>query len=286
MNNFRSLKCPNCGFPFQIVKVEKLFCPTCKVIFPIISGIPVFGAEDEIEKWTSYHVDSANARHVAQGAYINDEPTAGSAYYADFIPSSARKVLDVGGGDGNTTALWASNHPDGEVWVMDLSLHGLRKVLRRGFPNMYPVCSAADQSFPFTNEYFDVVSTVFMIEHLDSSAQDRFYREAYRVLSPGGKLIVASDTAFYDKAIHPFERWLRNGKYVSNDPTHINLMRPRQCEKSIREGGFDLVGRAIHWVAGRHYLAKIFYRFCPAGLAERFFSTMYIIEAMKMEDDR
>lgn len=126
----------------------------------------------------------------------------------------------------------------------------------------------------------DVVNTVFMVEHMPSSALDRFYREAWRVLNPGGCLIVASDTAFYDKVIHPIERLVRQGR---NDPTHINLMTPRQCVASIAKHDFLIKERTIHWVAGRHAFARGIYKILPAGVAEALFSTIYVTVAHKPE---
>jgi len=164
---------------------------------------------------------------------------------------------------------------------MDLSHHGLKKVQRRQLANMIPVCAPADHRFPFPDDHFDVVSTVFMVEHLSPSSLARFYDEARRVLRPGGKLVVASDTAFYDAFVHPFERLLRHGRYVRNDPTHINLMSPRQCEAGVRAAGFELADRTIHWIAGRLNLARGFYKLLPQGVAETLFSTMYVIVADK-----
>jgi len=162
---------------------------------------------------------------------------------------------------------------------MDLSLHGLKKVLRRRLPNMTPVCAPVDRRFPFPDAYFDVISTVFMVEHLPPDALARFYREARRVLKPGGKLVVASDTRFYDAVLHPLERLIKTGKYVKNDPTHINLMTPKQCEAGISAGGFNLDQRVIHWVAGRHRIIRGLYRLLPAKFAEALFSTMFVISA-------
>jgi ubiquinone/menaquinone biosynthesis C-methylase UbiE len=164
---------------------------------------------------------------------------------------------------------------------MDLSLHGLKKVQRRHLTNMLPVCAAADQKFPFPDNHFDVVSTVFMVEHLTPLSLSRFYAEAQRVLRPCGKLVVASDSAFYDNVVHPIERFVRQNRYIPNDPTHINLMNPRQCEAGIRAAGFIPDSRTIHWIAGRWALARFIYRILPQHFTEIAFSTMYIITARK-----
>lgn len=280
--NYRELCCSGCGSQLEPGD-DKFICRGCGAVTPLFEGIPVFGNAEEIEQWTRYHADPGGAKYIANGAYTAVAPTKSNSFYSRFISGAASNVLDVGGGDGNTTSDWAERHPAATVHVMDLSLHGLKKVQRRNLPNMAPICAPADRRFPFPDRFFDVVSTVFMIEHLAPDALDRFYKEAWRVLKPEGHLVVASDTAFYDKVLHPLERFLRNGRYVRNDPTHINLMSPRQCERGLIKHGFQLCERTIHWVAGRHKLARVAYRLLPASVSESLFSTMYIVISKKSE---
>lgn len=285
--NLEYFRCPDCGGEMELATEsqenlqDQIFCKVCTAKYPFLENIPIFGNKDEVEKWTRYHTDPDNVRHVASGGYIAEEPSLHNAYYSRFIPDDASRVLDVGGGDGNTTSHWASQHPGSIVYVMDLSMHGLNKVQRRGLSNMFSVCAPADRRFPFPENYFDVVSTIFMVEHLSTSGLGTFYREAHRVLKPGGRLVVASDTAYYDKIVHPFERLIRHGRYIRNDPTHINLMTPFQCESGIKENGFRLFDRSIHWIAGRYILVKAIYKLFPSRLSEAIFSTMYVIVATK-----
>ena len=274
------LSCPRCGAAIDQVR-GRLVCGDCSASYPLVEGIPIFGDQEEIERWTNYHTDPDSDRHIASGGYISTEPTHHNEYYTRFIPDDVLRVLDVGGGDGNTTSCWAERHPKGIVYVMDLSLHGLKKVQRRNQSNMVPICAPADRRLPFMDAYFDVVSTVFMVEHLTPAAVRRFYREAARVLKPNGRLVVASDTKFYDQFTHPLERLIRQGRFIRNDPTHINLMTPRQCEMGIASEGYRLIDRSVHWVAGRHSYIRAFYRLLPAGVAEAVFSTMYVIVAEK-----
>ena len=277
---YENLTCTSCGAVLECFD-KQLNCISCFNHYPLLDGIPLFGEQDEIDQWTQYHTDPENSRLIASGGYLSEKPSPDNSYYSCFIPDESARVLDVGGGDGNTTSYWAKRHPESSVHLMDLSLHGLHKALRRNLPNMIPVCAPADRRFPFPDAHFDVVTTVFMIEHLRPDALTRFYREANRVLKPGGRLVVASDTRFYDSIIHPLERLVRNGQYVKNDPTHINLMTPRECEAWIAAEGFQLAERKIHFVAGRYGIARALYRLLPAGFAESIFSTMFVLTAKK-----
>lgn len=274
------LSCTQCQ-TVLLQQGDHLNCPGCNAHFAVHNGVPIFGNNEEIQEWTAYHTELGQTGKVASGAYLGEKPAPNNAYYSRFIPDDACLVLDAGGGDGNASADWAEHHQNASVHVMDLSLHGLSKVQRRGLPNLIPVCAATDSRFPFASNQFDVVSTVFMVEHMEPDALNRFLVEAHRTLKSGGLLIVASDSPFYDRVVHPFERLIRQGRYVGNDPTHINLMTPRECEKFVHEQGFTLASRTVHWVAGRHALARGIYKLLPDAIAEAMFSTMYVITARK-----
>jgi SAM-dependent methyltransferase len=271
--------CPACKEKTLEEKPERMECPGCESHFPIVDGIPVFEGYNSIGKWTEYHTNGSD--RISEGRYASEQPSAPTEYYSQFIPDGAVRVLDVGGGDGNTTADWAQRHPEATVYVADLSLHGLRKIERRGIRNMIPVCTSADVRFPFPDGFFDVVSTVFMIEHLADEALSRFYAEARRLLRFSGTLVVATDTRFYDSIVHPLERLLRKGKYVPNDPTHINLTWPERAKRQIEASGFRVEGKRVHMIAGRHVLAQKMYGMLPRGFAEKYLSTMFILSARK-----
>ena len=273
-------RCVDCGGGVHEAD-GALACTDCGRNYPMVNGIAMFGSEHEVAMWTAYHTTPFGPHHSGVQHYKSDVPSAAREIYTQFIPGEATRVLDAGGGDGNTTADWAARHPSAAVHVMDLSLHGLMKVQRRGLANMIPVCASADIRFPYADDYFDVVSTVFMVEHMACAALERFYAQAMRVLRPGGHLVVASDTPIFDRFVHPLVRVVRQGRYVPNNPTHINLMTPRQCEAGVRAAGFEPAGREIHWVAGRFSLVRLLYRLLPSALAEAAFSTMYIVVARK-----
>lgn len=280
----KTFTCISCGNFLEFSNI--LYCPSCSSFYPLLDGIPLFVDNDEIERWTYYHVDPNIPANESskQVRYIDDIPSPPNPYYTRFIPDEAMTVLDAGGGDGNATADWAIHHPWSTVYVLDPSLHALRKVLRRQLPNMIPICAVADRRLPFPNNYFDVIITVFMVEHLSPRALSRFYTEARRVLKPGGKLIVASDTRFYYTVIRPLEYFIKKRKFIKNDPTHVNLMNPKQCEIMIKSKKFVIIDRIVHWLGGRHLFMKMFYNLLPKEFAESMFSTMYIIIAQKSKD--
>lgn len=99
---------------------------------------------------------------------------------ASRIPASARRVLDVGCGEG-TFARYVADAGrlvvgvDTDSAVLPRSSHGER----------FAVASA--ESLPFPDETFDAVTMTMVLHHLHV---DRALGEAVRVLAPGGVLLI------------------------------------------------------------------------------------------------
>jgi SAM-dependent methyltransferase len=53
-------------------------------------------------------------------------------------------------------------------------------------------------SIPFEESYFDVITMLAVAEHLNPESLVELYKEAYRVLRPGGRLIVTTPAARSD----------------------------------------------------------------------------------------
>lgn len=99
------------------------------------------------------------------------------------IPNAA-DVLEVGCGDGACAAEIALRAPGVRYLGMDVNPEAWRETAGFTF-----VPGSAD-AIPFANESFDVVLSMFVIEHLVFPAL--FLDEAWRVLRPGGRLLVVA----------------------------------------------------------------------------------------------
>lgn len=97
-----------------------------------------------------------------------------------------KKILDVGAGTGRISI--PLSDLGGEVFALDSSEEML-KVLKRKKPHITTILGDAEH-MPFKNNMFDIVLATFMIVHLKDPT--RFFDEAYRVLKPGGQLVVTN----------------------------------------------------------------------------------------------
>jgi SAM-dependent methyltransferase len=56
----------------------------------------------------------------------------------------------------------------------------------------------SEPRLPFDAEYFDVVTLLAVVEHLDPENMAALFRESHRVLSPGGMVVLSTPAAWSD----------------------------------------------------------------------------------------
>src|SRR5690625_851421 len=108
---------------------------------------------------------------------------------ADVRPGM--RVLDIAGGTGDLARAFARRAGEyGEVWLTDINASMLRvgrdRLLDDGLMTPAAVCDA--EKLPFPDGYFDRVSVAFGLRNM--THKDRALAEMYRVLKPGGKVLV------------------------------------------------------------------------------------------------
>lgn len=146
------------------------------------------------------------------------------------------RVLDVGCGNGYTLGLLLEKGCC--VTGVDVSETGI-EVARRTHPDGRFEVAAADERLAerFAGERFDLVISTEVVEHLYDPRS--FARGCFRVLRPGGRLIVST----------PYHGWLKNlvisiaGRWDSHanplwDGGHIKLWSRRTLAALLLESGF------------------------------------------------
>jgi len=102
-------------------------------------------------------------------------------------------VLDVGCGTGEVTLLAKTRAKDGKVYGIDpvpeMIAVARNKAARKGLEIDFRV--GVIESLPFTDASIDVVTSSLMMHHLPDDLKVHGLAEIYRVLRPGGHLLIA-----------------------------------------------------------------------------------------------
>ena len=183
-----ALRCPVCAGALA-PETAALRCTVCGRTYPVAGDVPVLVAD----------TDAAHVAHYAADAALFDyfeEPGAATAHeerrlherILQALPARPARVLDVGCGRAWVAAAFL---PRGvSVVSLDASADNPQRALDRlPAPNHAGVAADA-LALPFADGTFDAVVAAEITEHVPDPA--RFLAELFRVLRPGGRLVVTT----------------------------------------------------------------------------------------------
>ncbi|MGA9797477.1 MAG: class I SAM-dependent methyltransferase [Terriglobales bacterium] len=169
----------------------------------------------------------------------------GESTLLECIPSTVKRVLDLGTGDGRLLALVKLAHPDVTAIAIDFS-PAMLEAARRRFgedPSVTVLAHNLEDSLPDLGN-FDAVVSSFAIHHLVHERKHALYAEIYERLNRGGVFCNLEHVASPTPELH--EEFLRRIGYTveSEDPSNKLLDLETQL-RWLREIGFSDVD--CHW---------------------------------------
>lgn len=191
------------------------------------------------------------AEHVARYLELADEyprRAEGESVLLDHVPRDARRILDLGAGDGRLLAMLRIDRPHVRGVALDLSELMLEAARKRfaGDERVELVRHDLAEPLPAIGR-FDAVVSSMAIHHLEHERKRSLYGEIFDVLEPGGVFAnfehVASPThrlhlAFYAAIGEPLEH---------EDPSD-RLLDVQSQLAWLREAGFDDVDCYWKWL--------------------------------------
>ena len=219
--------CPHCKGSVKISDEysEKLFCSACDAFYPIKQGIPVF--EKNISQSMEGYWEAVAPCDIL-------EP-----YLLEFLPKDRtfENVLDLGSGEGRATAVIVTVATK-NVIAVDTSFNSLLRLNEHLLPRVFPVNADAKQ-LPFPDNYFDLVISLSMVEHIPYDELKIVFLEVFRSLKKEGIFLVRNDAWFYG-VLEKLR--IRPGQFGRKpDETHINMMTGQRFRHLLEETGFTIV---------------------------------------------
>ena len=174
--------------------------------------------------------------------------TEGEATLLEFIPKTARRILDLGTGDGRLLVLAKSELDTGvESVALDFSPAMLEAARKRfaADSSVTIVAHNLDNPLPALGK-FDAVVSCFVIHHLVHERKRALYAEIHAMLNPGGVFCNLEHVASPTLRLH--EEFLhRTGNTVKHEDPSNKLLDVATQLQWLREIGFVDVDCQWKW---------------------------------------
>jgi tRNA (cmo5U34)-methyltransferase len=198
---------------------------------------------EPVNLWTS----NEHVRDYLERADSISHRGEGESALLEFIPPGARRILDLGTGDGRLLALVRHAHPSTEAVAVDFSPTMLEAARKRfaGESSVSVISHNLDGPLPALGT-FDAVISCFAIHHLVHERKRALYAEIYGLLNPGGVFCNLEHVASVSPRLHR-EFLERIGFTVETEDPSNKLLDVETQLGWLREIGFGDVDCQWKW---------------------------------------
>ena len=146
--------------------------------------------------------DEYYAKHAASIRLSGESPEYFHRYKVEDVAETLqrsgrmpRKILDFGGGVGNSLEHMRRHFPSSEIVLLDPSAKSLR-IAEQRHPGIAKFQQFDGRSIPFPDESFDLVFAACVFHHIPEQEHVPLLAEIRRVLTGGGSLFVFEHNPF------------------------------------------------------------------------------------------
>ena len=165
-----------------------------------------------------------------------------------------RRVLDMGISSGLFALRLAERFPDAEIWGCDLSLAMLEQAQRwaneRGYSWKLHRCAAEDTGFAAGS--FDLVISNILFHELPAAAIRGVWREAFRLLEPGGDVLMVDVPPFAVQSKAAVWRACRDARHGGEpywaEAASLDLVAEASAAGFVDIRSFGLAGELSPWI--------------------------------------
>ncbi len=155
--------------------------------------------------------------------------------------SDSLRVLDVACGTGRSLKLIRATLPKASLFGVDLSPAYLRKAsqLLSEIPGELPqLIQASGENLPYQDNYFQGVTSVFLFHELPNSVRQQVIAECFRVIQPGGTLIICDSIQMVDSA--EFKPMMENFAAIFHEPYYLDYINDDLRERLEKVGFINI----------------------------------------------
>lgn len=135
------------------------------------------------------------ARFFPGGIFKQRQNVAGMAPRESY-----ERILDMGCSSGHFTTALAKTYPDAQITGVELSARMLEHAHRTANANgwNWKLYQRAAENTGFEDASFDLVASYILIHEIPADVVEQVFAEAFRVLEPGGDMIMSDATRYAD----------------------------------------------------------------------------------------
>ena len=171
------------------------------------------------------------------------------------VSTNAKRILDVACGTGRTLKFLRNTFPTASLYGLDLSSAYLRKAnqLLSQIPGELPqLVEGNGEHLPYADNYFQGVSNVFLLHELPNPVRQKVINEFFRVLQPGGVLVIADSIQESDS--HDLKSILSKFALSFHEPFYNDYIKD-DISLRLDKAGFIDIEEKIYSVS-KYWIAK------------------------------